>query len=191
MLGNMLKKIRKDKQITKISVAKNTGINIGHLTHIEKGERTPSHKALKAICNCIDVPFSFLSSLYDKNINDDQKKYDVLNHLSYDKIIAINSIDGFVECSSKYSLASIALKVNTDEMEPTLEKDSYAYIELNAPLNNKDIGVFRFKDKTIIRRFIIRKDKLVLRADNKSYEDINFFKNDDFIIVGKVCNDNK
>lgn len=188
MLGNMLKKIRKDKQITKISVARGTGINIGHLTHIEKGERTPSHKALKSISNFLDIPFSFISSLYDKNITNDLKKYDIFNHLCYNKIIAVNSIDGYVDCSSKYGMASIALKVVTDEMEPTLKKDSYAYIELNAPLNNQDIGVFRIKDKTIIRRFIIRKNKLILCADNKTYEDIGILDKDDFFIIGKVCN---
>lgn len=191
MLGNMLKKIRKDKEMTKISLSRQTDINIGHLTHIEKGERTPSHKALKAICNCLDVPFSFMSSLYDKELTTSQKNYDVFNHLCYDKIIAVNSIDDFVETSSKYSLANIALKVDNDEMAPTLEKGSYAYIELNAPLDNKDIGVFKINNKTIIRRFYIRKDKLVLRADNKSYEDIEIYAKDDFIIVGKVCNNNK
>lgn len=188
MLGNMLRKIRKDKQITKASIARQTKINIGHITHIEKGERSPSHKALKSICNSIDVPFSFMSALYDRQITEEQERYKVLNHLSYNKIIAVNSIDGFVDCSSKETCASIALKVNDDVMEPTLKKDSYAFVELNVPLDNKDIGVFRFNNETLIRRFIIRKDKLVLRPDNKSYTDIDISENDDFIIIGKVCN---
>jgi len=191
MLGNMLKKIRKDKQITKVHLAKDTKINIGHLTHIEKGERSPSQKALKAICKSLDIPFSSMYNLYDKKITEEQKRYNVLDHLSYNKIVAFDSIDNFIDISSKYTTASIALKVNNDEMEPTLKKDSYAYIELNVPLNNKDIGVFKLNNKIIIRRFIIRKDKLALRADNKSYEDIDFSEKDDFIIIGKVCNDNE
>ena len=188
MLGNMLKKIRKDKEVTKISVAKKTGINIGHLTHIEKGERTPSHKALRAICDCLDIPFSFMSCLYDKKITTTQKNSNVLDYLPYNKIIAVNSIDGFVDCSSNCSLASIALKVNNDEMAPTLEKGTFAYIELNAPLDNNDIGVFKLNNKTIIRRFFTKKEKLVLKADNKAYEDINISSDDNLIIIGKVCN---
>ena len=39
MLGSMLSKIRKDKNMTKVELAKRTGLNIGHLTHIEKDER--------------------------------------------------------------------------------------------------------------------------------------------------------
>ena len=53
MIGNMLAKARKDKGMTKTDLAKVTDINIGHLTHIEKGERNPSHKALKVICKAI------------------------------------------------------------------------------------------------------------------------------------------
>ena len=191
MLGSMIKKIRKDKHLTKVSIAEETQINIGHLTHIEKGERFPSHKALKLICKSLDVPFSFMSSLYDNPITEDQKRYEVLNHLSYNKIVAFDSIDNFVECTSKYSTASLALKVKNDEMDPILKKDSYAYIELNVPLNNKDIGLFKLNDRILMRRFIIRKDKLVLRADNKNYEDIDLSENDNFTIIGKILNTNK
>ena len=58
MIGNMLAKARKDKGMTKTDLAKVTDINIGHLTHIEKGERNPSHKALKVICKAIRNPLS-------------------------------------------------------------------------------------------------------------------------------------
>ena len=44
MIGDMIGKIRKEKGMTKTELAKLTGINIGHLTHIEKGERNPSIK---------------------------------------------------------------------------------------------------------------------------------------------------
>ena len=191
MLGSMLKKIRKDKNLTKVYVADQTQINIGHLTHIEKGERSPSHKSLKLICNCLNVPFSILSSLYDKPITEDQERYDVLNHLSYNTIPAFDSVSNFIECTSKYSSASIALKIHGDEMEPTLTKNTYAYVELNVPLNNKDIGVFKYKDEILMRRFIIRKDKLALRADNKKYEDIDLSETDEFTIIGRVCTGNK
>lgn len=47
MIGKMIQRIRKEKGITKTKLSEMTDINIGHLTHIEKGERNPSHKALK------------------------------------------------------------------------------------------------------------------------------------------------
>ena len=45
-----------------------TNINIGHLTHIEKGERNPSHKALKTLSIALDVPYQPLMYTYDKEL---------------------------------------------------------------------------------------------------------------------------
>ena len=42
MIGDLIAKIRKDKKISKTDLAKATNINIGHLSHIEYGERNPS-----------------------------------------------------------------------------------------------------------------------------------------------------
>ena len=57
MIGDMIAKIRKEKHMTKTELARRTGINIGHLTHIEKGERNPSQNALKNICKALDTPY--------------------------------------------------------------------------------------------------------------------------------------
>lgn len=40
MIGSMIAKAREEKGLTKLELANLTGINIGHLTHIEKGEKT-------------------------------------------------------------------------------------------------------------------------------------------------------
>ena len=63
MLGSMISKIRKEKQMTKVELSKRTNINIGHITHIEKSERNPSHKALKSITNALEIPYKILSQL--------------------------------------------------------------------------------------------------------------------------------
>lgn len=47
MLGNLLSNIREKKGLSKTSISEVTGINVGHLTHIEKGERNPSQKGFK------------------------------------------------------------------------------------------------------------------------------------------------
>jgi transcriptional regulator with XRE-family HTH domain len=86
MIGNMISKIRKEKGITKTQLAKQTDINIGHLTHIEKGERNPSHKALKEICNALEVPYQQLLYTYDKELTEEQLDYGYLNHISYNQI---------------------------------------------------------------------------------------------------------
>ena len=79
MIGDMISRIRKDKKITKTQLSELTDINIGHLTHIEKGERNPSHKALKNICSSLNVPFSPLLYTYDKELSNEQLEYDYIN----------------------------------------------------------------------------------------------------------------
>lgn len=186
MLGNMISKIRKDKNITKVELAKRTKINIGHLTHIEKGERNPSHKALRNICSALKVPYQTLAYMYDKEISPDDKRYKLTNHISYNKVVAVNNIDNFIECPATIPNASIAFKVKDNSMEPRLIEGSYAFLELNVPLENRNFGLFEFNGKILLRRFIIRQDALVLRADNKSYPEILLSENDDFTIIGKV-----
>lgn len=191
MLGNMISKIRKDKNVTKVELAKRTKINIGHLTHIEKGERNPSHKALKKITNALQVPYQNLMNMYDKVVTEDELRYKVLNHVSYNKVVAVDSIDNFIECPYEISNASMAFKILDNSMEPKLKKDSYAFLELNTPLINRDFGLFQYNGKMIVRRFIIRQDKLILRPENKEYPEIDLSENDDFTIIGKVVPNSK
>lgn len=191
MLGSMIAKIRKEQHMTKVELSKKTGINIGHITHIEKGERNPSHKALRSITNALNVPYQIITSLYDKVLTEDNKRCKMVNHLTFNKVLAIDSYSNFIDCPSNASNASVALKIKDDTMEPYFLKGDYAFLELNVPLKNKDVGLFEYNGNLITRRFIIRRDDLVLRADNKKYDDIVLSENDNFTIVGKLINANK
>lgn len=190
MLGSMISKIRKDKNITKVELAKKTKINIGHITHIEKGERNPSHKALKKICEALKVPYQNLMHMYDKVMTEDEIRYKLLDHVSYNKVVAVDSIDNFIECPYTVPNASMAFKITDDSMEPKLKEGSYAFLELNAPLINRDFGLFKYNDEFLVRRFIIRQDKLILRPENKNYPEIDLSEDDDFTIIGRVIPNN-
>ena len=191
MLGSMISKIRKEQHMTKVELAKRTGINIGHITHIEKGERNPSHKALKSITTALNVPYQIITHLYDKVVTEDDKRCEMINHLSFNKVLAIDSYSNFIDCPSSAANASVALKIQDDVMDPTFKKGTYAFLELNVPLKNKDIGLFEYNGEFLIRKFIIRKDSLVLRAENKKYDDIILSEDDDFTIIGRIININK
>ena len=161
MIGDMIAKVRKEKGMTKTELASLTDINIGHLTHIEKGERNPSHKALKNICKALDIPYQQLMYTYDKTVSEEQEQYHLIDHIAY---------------KEKHLFSS---------MFPTLEKNSYAFLEFNSLLNNKDIGLFSVNKKTIIRRFYNKKGKITLKADNKDFDDIVLTPEDSFFIIGK------
>lgn len=186
MIGEMITKIRKEKGMTKTELANLTNINIGHLIHIEKGERNPSQKTLKNICQALNVPYQQLLYAYGKNINEEQKKYGLVDYIPYNKVLAIDNINGLITCPPEVPSASIALRVNDDSMKNLFERNSYVFVEFNATLSNKDIGVFCLNDEILIRKFIIKKNKFILKAENRFYEDITISENDDFYIIGKV-----
>ncbi len=186
MIGDMIAKARKDKGMTKTELAKVTDINIGHLTHIEKGERNPSHKALKIICKALNIPYEPLMFTYDKDINEEGQSYDVVNHISYNKIIAIDKLDSFIDCPPSIPSAAMAVKLPDNSMEPTFAKNSYVFVELNTPLNSKEYGIFSYNDKIYIRKFYSKKGKIILKADNKNFEEIRVSDADNFYIIGKI-----
>ncbi len=192
MLGHMIAFIRKDRKLTKAGISKGTNINTGHITHIEKGERNPSHKVLKSMCKTMGIPYRPLMYTYDKELTEEQEGYKIERHIGYDKILAVDVLGDFVDCPISAPGACIAVKMNDVSMEPKIKKDCYAYIEFNTPLDNKDIGLFYYDGKFLIRRFIIRKDGVALRSENRvDIPDIDLDpKEDKFYIVGKVVGTN-
>ena len=71
-------------------------------------------------------------------------------------------------------------------MAPMFKEGSYAYIEINGIIDNKAIGLFKLNDEYLIRRLMYKKDKFVLRADNKDNKDITINSKDKFQIIGRV-----
>lgn len=186
MLGDIISRILREKNITKSELARRTNINIGHITHIEKEERNPSHRALKAICRALDVPYQPMMYMYDKAFTDEQRINDMPEHISYNKIPAVSSLDSFMECPIDTPNAALAIKVSDKSMLPRIEEGTYVFVELNTPLENKDIGIFEINGKIVIRRYVIRKDSLVLRPDNKEFDDIVISEKDNYNIIGRV-----
>ena len=121
MIGDMISKVRKQKNMTKTELARLTGINIGHLTHIEKSERNPSHKALRNICRALDIPYQQLMYTYDKVLSEDQVTYGFIEHITHNKVPAIDMKD-FIECPSNMPSSNLAVKVNDDSMLPSFKK---------------------------------------------------------------------
>lgn len=186
MIGSMIARIRKEKNITKTKLAEITDINIGHLTHIEKGERNPSHKALKSICLALNIPYQQLLYTYDKTLSEEQKDYNYINKISYNTIPAISKIDDYINCPAEYSNASFAYKINDNSMSPVLKENTYVYVELCGLLSHKDIGMFKLNDEILIRRLLYKRGKLVLKADNNEFKDITITNNSNFQIIGKI-----
>lgn len=186
MIGDMISRIRKEKGITKIELSKLSEINTGHLTHIEKEERNPSHRALYAICQALGVPYRALFNTYDKKLTEEQKKYGYINYISYNHIPVFSNFEDYTMCPAKYANASFAYKMPDNSMSPIIEKDDNVFIEEAGLLENKDIGIFQVDNQFLIRKFLYRKNDIILRAEDKSIDDIPVSTINDFKIIGKV-----
>ncbi len=186
MIGKVIAKIREDKKVSKTDLSKIINIDVGHLTHIEKEERNPSHKALKSICTALNIPYQPLMYTYDKDLTEEQESYKVASHIKYDSIPVISSIDGFAKCPPEMRSATFVLKINDNDMAPKYMAGSSVFVELNAPLSSKDVGIFEYEGKIIIRKFIVRRTDIVLRAENNNISEIVVTKDDNFYIIGKV-----
>jgi len=186
MIGNMIAKVRKEKGMTKTELARLTDINIGHLTHIEKEERNPSHKALKNICKALGIPYQQLMYTYDKSLNEDQVEYGLIDHITYNKVPAVDNINNFIDCPKGISSASLAVKVNDESMQPAIKKGDYVFVELSTITDDKEIGIFSLNNKIYIRKFTSKNGVITLKASNKAFEDITVKQEDNFYIIGKV-----
>lgn len=92
MLGNLLSNIREKKGLSKTSISEVTGINVGHLTHIEKGERNPSQKALRDICRALDIPYQPVSYTYDKELTEEQKRFNLIDSVPYNTVPLVTGV---------------------------------------------------------------------------------------------------
>ena len=71
-------------------------------------------------------------------------------------------------------------------MATLLKEGNYAYIQINGLIEHKSIGLFNLNGEFMIRRLLYKKDKFVLRADNRNIKDVTVNGKDYFQIIGKV-----
>lgn len=193
MIGELISRIRKEKKMQKTELAEKTNINIGHLTHIEKEERNPSHKTLKLICEALDIPYQPIMQTYDKDLTEEQEKYEACEHIKYDQIPVFNNLETFTKVPRAFYNASFAVKMPDNSMSPKIKQNEYIFIEINTPLSNKNIGLFEIENKLFVRKFIVRKSDEVIRAEDDNISEIVLNKNSKFNIIGKVvgkCDEN-
>ena len=90
MIGKMIKNVRLKRGIRLNKLAQMTDIDIGHLSHIEKAERYPSYKALKAICQALDVPVAQFLNYTGKTLNEEQEEYGYIEYIPYGLIPVVD-----------------------------------------------------------------------------------------------------
>lgn len=157
MIGDMIKKIRKDKKFTLTELSKKTGLNLGHLSHIERGRRTPSLKSLEIIAKALDVPvYELFNFNHSKNSILNIKEED--NAETYfsteETVYSIPIFDNINECLSTSNLdADFALEIDDNSLEPFIPKDSRIFIKKCKKLEKEDLGLFWKDGKLLCGKF--------------------------------------
>ena len=186
MLGNLIAYIREKNGLSKTNVSDATGINVGHLTHIEKGERNPSSNALKDICKALGVPYQPISYTYDKTLTEEQKQFNLIESVPYNTVPLISNIEDMVYCPASIPNASIAFKMMDDTMKSSVPKGSTVFVEFSSIPLHKELGLFIYDNQIIVRRMIYRKNKIILKSDNLLTRDITVEDGSQLTIIGKV-----
>lgn len=188
MLGRLLSYIRRERNLKQTDISEKSKINLAHISHIERGERLPSRSVLYDLTKTLELPYKNFLSVYDVELIQSQKLYEIEKHIIYDKIPVFSNLIDFVEVDEKTDRADFVILMTDESMETKFQEGQSLFIERNAPLDHKDIGVFYYNNEIIVRRFLIRKSYMVLRPENKNFEDIIVKKDDNFKIIGKVLN---
>ena len=185
MIGKMIRNVRLKQGMKLNRLALLTGIDIGHLSHIEKAERFPSYKALKLICEALDVPVSQFLNYTGKTLSEEQDRYGYIQYIPYG-LIPVVDIQDYVPAPKNTDKNVMAVVVKDNSMEEKISKGSKIFIEFYTPVNNKDVGLFSVNGKLLIREFRFKGDKIVLKAYNKEVDDLTITANDDFKIIGRM-----
>ncbi len=140
MIGSTIKAVRKAKNISLTSLSQETGLNLGHLSHIEKGRRTPSLKSLESIARALGLEIQDLFcngglQSDSSSVSEERQSY---NHFKC-SIPVVNQISG---CVSADTGADFALKVDDDSLEPLVNKGSCILLKKCTRLEAKELGLF-------------------------------------------------
>ena len=91
-----------------------------------------------------------------------------------------------VQCPASIPNASFAITMKDDTMKASIPKGTTVFIEYGAMPLHREFGLVQYNGEFLIRRFVYRKNKLVLKADNLLTRDITILNGSEFTFIGKV-----
>lgn len=185
---NNLRYLRKVNKMSQDILAEKLGYK--SFTTVQKwedGSAFPRVSTLKKIADIFNIDVDHLLNL---NIRAEQVEVPILGEVKagYD-LYANQDIYGYEYCNHKeYGPGEyFYLKVKGDSMiDLRIGEGDIVYVKKQDYLDNKDIGVFLLENNEVtIKRALINKNSITLKAANPKYKDRNY-KNDEVKILGKV-----
>ena len=185
MIGKVIRQERLNRKISSTDFAKAVDINVGFLTHIEKGERNPSRTVLAKICKELDLSYDFMLSLLQNSLSDTSSIYDVTKYTPTNKVLYAENIS-LMECPKLSDAVSFVTRMPDDSLEPLILRNSLLHVKYTSFIENGDICIAVFNNETLVREFYASNSKIELRSKNKNFDTIFIEKEDTLNIIGKI-----
>lgn len=185
MIGKVIRQERLNRKISSTDLAKAVNINVGFLTHIEKGERNPSRTVLSKICKELDLSYDFMLSLLQNSLSDENIEYDVTQYTPTSKVLYAESIS-LIECPKLSESVSFITRMPDDSMTPLISKGALLHIKYTSFIQNGDICIAVLNGKTIVREFFATDAGIKLHAKNNNNKDVIITADDTLDIIGKI-----
>lgn len=201
LFGERLKTLMKNFNETTYSLGKKFNLSPPTISRYTRGEMQPKMTTITALSNYFNVSPNWLAgigdSIYDDEIlddltNDQKNEIPIFKNIKYDLPIFSNQ-----KTEEKLKVSSTSMAkwgaffsciVPDNSMAPTLEANDQIIIKLNPKLESHGLAALHVNQSDlIIRRVIIKDNKIILQPDNLEYEaEVYNLNKDNIQIIGNV-----
>lgn len=200
MLGDKVKKLRKEMKITQEELAKRIGVVQSTIGMIESNKKIGNQSTLKKLANFFGVSLDYL---LNDDIKEEFEKIDI--NMSFipipivgtiragEPILAEDNIQGYIPVlrnSLKLDGDYFALKVKGDSMNMEFNEGTILIVEKTPCIENGEIGVIRIDGlEATVKKIVINGEMITLipmSTNQKHIPQMYNMKNDDIEIIGRV-----
>lgn len=200
MLGDKVKKLRKEMKITQEELAKRIGVVQSTIGMIESNKKIGNQSTLKKLANFFGVSLDYL---LNDDIKEEFEKIDI--KMSFipipivgtiragEPILAEDNIQGYIPVlrnSLKLDGDYFALKVKGDSMNMEFNEGTILIVEKTPCIENGEIGVVRIDGlEATVKKVVINGEMITLipmSTNQKHIPQMYNMRNDDIEIIGRV-----
>lgn len=196
MVGDQIRKLRKERHISQTVLAKHFGLTQQAIGKWETNASSPNPNQLKELAKYFNTSIDYLISGND-NIYDvgESKEIDgyaipILGTVKAGyNAYAFNEDLGTEFANVSRPSEYFYLMVKGDSMEPRIKDGDLALVHRQATLDNGDLGVIVYgDDEGTLKKYFKNGDTIILQPFNPAYESLILTKEDlnHVYIAGKV-----
>lgn len=210
-LGDLIKKYRKDTDLSMDEFAERAKLSKGYISMLEKNINpktgqpiAPSLQTIKQVASALNMDFEVVISAIDQDVDlrrpDDslqypglipieKKRFPLLGGIACgEPVFEENDFESYVE-SGVDVRADFAMRCRGDSMKNIGINDGYiVFIRKQPKVDNGEVAAVNIDGEFTLKRFYDYGNLLVLRAENPDYDDLEYKERDadNIVVFGKA-----